>query len=157
MKLNRRPTHDVPAARLLIADDHELIRDGLRRIFGDEPGLEVVGEATTGREAVALCRQLRPDLVLMDARMPDLDGLAATRAIKHEYPAAHVLLVTLNDNPAYVVETLKAGAAGYVVKGATRREIVHAVRQALRGEVVVPAELATQLLRRGAGETRGEA
>jgi DNA-binding NarL/FixJ family response regulator len=156
MKRNPHPRRNVPAARLLIVDDHELIRDGLRRVFGDEPGLDVVGEATSGREAVDLCRRLRPDVVLLDARMPDLDGLAATRAIKQEHSAAHVLLITLNDNPEYVLEALKAGAAGYVLKGATKREILHAVTQVLRGEAVLSPELATDSLRRRAGETRGE-
>ena len=135
----------APAARLLIVDDHELTRAGLRRILTGEVGLEVVGEARTGREALAQCRCLRPDLVLMDVRMPDLDGLAATRCIKQEHPGAQVVLLTLAENTAYLREALKAGARGYVLKGATRVEIIDALRQVLCGQPVLPPELAIDL------------
>ena len=126
-------------------DDHELTRAGLRRILTGEVGLEVVGEARTGREALAQCRCLRPDLVLMDVRMPDLDRLAATPGIKQEHPGAQVVLLTLAENTAYLREALKAGARGYVLKGATRLEIIHALRQVLCGQPVLPPELAADL------------
>src|SRR3712207_5920838 len=83
--------------RLLIADDHALVRSGLRSMLGREPGIEIVGEARNGREAVELCRSLRPDLVLMDVRMPDMDGLAATRALKNECSEADVLIVAMHE------------------------------------------------------------
>jgi DNA-binding NarL/FixJ family response regulator len=102
--------------RIMITDDHALVRDGLRSMLDDEPGLEVVGEASNGREALELCRSLRPDLVLMDVRMPDMDGLEATRAIKGELPSTSVLMVTMHENPDYLMEALSAGAAGYVLK-----------------------------------------
>ena len=157
MKGHQPLDRDSAAARLIIVDDHELARAGLRSILAGEPHLEVVGEATTGREALALCRRVRPDVVMMDVRMPDLDGLAATRAIRQAHPSTHVILITMHENPVYLLEALKVGAAGYVLKGASKREVVHAVRQVLRGEAALHAGLAAQLLRRMAGEAGGTA
>jgi DNA-binding NarL/FixJ family response regulator len=99
-----------------------------------EPGIEIVGEACNGREAVELCRSLVPNLVLMDVRMPEMDGLEATRAIKHERPETGVLMVTMHENPDYMLEAIKAGAAGYVLKDAARDEFTTAVRHAMDGE-----------------------
>ena len=121
--------------RLLIADDHALVRQGLRGILEREPDIEVVGEAHNGREAVDLCRTLGPNLVLMDVRMPEMDGLEATRIIKHEYPEVGVLMVTMHDNQDYMREAAKAGAAGYVLKDAPRDELLGAVRRAARRDV----------------------
>jgi len=139
-------------ARVLIADDHELVRDGFRRMLSYEEDLEVVGEARDGREAVELCRRLAPDLVLMDVRMPKMDGLEATRAIKAEQPAVGVLVVTTYDNPDYLLDAIKAGAAGYVLKDAPNRQLTNAIRRALDGESPLNQELASQLIRRLAGE-----
>jgi DNA-binding NarL/FixJ family response regulator len=139
--------------RIIIADDHELARLGLRTMIEPEPDLEVVGEAATGREAVALSSQLQPDLVLMDIRMPDLDGLMATRAIKQELPRTSILIVTLSEDPDYLLEALRVGAAGFVLKDASRREVVAAVRQVLSGESPLDPKLAAQLIRRLAGQT----
>jgi DNA-binding NarL/FixJ family response regulator len=140
-------------ARLVIVDDHELARAGLRRMLASERDVEVVGEASNGHQAVAVCQRLRPDLVLMDMRMPELDGLAATRAIKRDYPTTSVIIVTMHENPDYLLEAVKAGVAGYVLKGATRRELLTTVRQVLAGESVLQPELATQLLRRLVSES----
>ena len=118
--------------RLLIADDHALVRSGLRSMLKREPGIEIVGEARNGREAVELCRSSRPDLVLMDVRMPDMDGLEATRAIKRELPETGVLMVTMHECSDYMLEAIKAGAAGYVLKDAPRNELVDAVRRVAR-------------------------
>jgi DNA-binding NarL/FixJ family response regulator len=120
--------------RLLIADDHALVRSGLRSMLEREPGIEIVGEARNGREAVELCRSLRPDLVLMDVRMPEMDGLEATRAIKREHPETGVLMVTMHENRDYMLEATKAGAAGYVLKDASRNELLSAVRRVLGNE-----------------------
>jgi len=118
--------------RLLIVDDHALVRQGLRGILEREPDIEVVGEAHNGREAVDLCRALGPNLILMDVRMPEMDGLEATRIIKHERPEVGVLMVTMHDNHDYMREATKAGAAGYVLKDAHRDELIGAVRRVAR-------------------------
>ena len=141
--------------RLAIVDDHQLAREGLRDMLADAPDIEVVGEATTGREALLLCSRLRPDLVLMDVRMPEMDGLAATREIKHRYPEVSVMMVTMHENPDYLLEALKAGAAGYVLKDAPRREVITAVRRVREGESSLDPDLADRLLRRLATENDG--
>jgi DNA-binding NarL/FixJ family response regulator len=120
--------------RLLIADDHALVRSGLRSMLQREPDIEIVGEARSGREAVELCRSLRPNLVLMDVRMPEMDGLEATRAIKRELPELGVLMVTMHENRDYMLEATKAGASGYVLKDASREELISAVRRAVADE-----------------------
>ena len=140
--------------RLIIVDDHELAREGLRDVLADEPDIRVVGEAANGREALALCSRLRPDLVLMDVRMPEMDGLEATREIKRRHPEIGVLMVTMRENPDYLLEALKAGAAGYVLKDAPEHEVVAAVRQVRQGESPLDPKLAGRLLRRLATEDR---
>jgi DNA-binding NarL/FixJ family response regulator len=142
-------------ARVLIADDHELARLGLRTMLEPETDLEVVGEAATGQEAVALSRRLQPDLVLMDIRMPDLDGLAASNLIKRESPDTSILIVTLSEDPDYLLEALRVGAAGFVLKDAGRREVVAAVRQVLNGESPLDPKLAAHLIRRMASTPKG--
>jgi DNA-binding NarL/FixJ family response regulator len=124
--------HVVPV-RLLIVDDHALARAGMRQLLSGARQLEIVGEAADGREAIALSRKLRPDLVLMDLRLPDMDGLAATRIIRQALPDTRVLLVTMYEAPEYAHEALRAGAAGYLLKGASRRELLAALRRALAG------------------------
>ena len=117
-------------------------------MLNGEVDLEVVGEANDGREALALCRRLRPDLVLMDVHMPGMDGLEATRAIKEELPRTSVVMVTMNEDPDYFFEAVKAGAAGYVLKGSTSKQLTAAVRGVLSGESPLDGELAMRLLRR---------
>ena len=141
-------------ARLIIVDDHALAREGLQDMLADEPELKVVGEAANGLEALALCSQLQPDLVLMDVRMPRLDGLGATRKLKQEYPKIIVLILTMHENPDYLLEALRAGAAGYVLKDASSEEVITAVWQALGGESPLDPELAARLLRRLAAEEK---
>jgi DNA-binding NarL/FixJ family response regulator len=147
-------THTGPA-RLLIADDHALVREGLRTMLSGEDGIRVVAEANDGQEALAMCRDLRPDLVLMDVRMPVMDGLEATRRIKEEMPRVGVVMVTMHENPDYLFEAIKAGAAGYVLKDASGERLLGAVRRTLEGESPLNQELAMRLLVRLARE-RGE-
>ncbi|MDQ3791231.1 MAG: response regulator transcription factor [Actinomycetota bacterium] len=139
--------------RLVIVDDHELTRASLRNMLDDEPDIEVVGEAANGREALLLCSRLRPDSVLMDVRMPEMDGLAATREIKQRYPQIRVVILTMHENPDYLFEALKAGAAGYVLKDAPQEEVVEAVCRVQEGESPLDEELAARLLRRLAAES----
>ncbi len=146
--------HDASArrrgvpARLLIADDHELARLGLVGALLGERGLTVVGEAQDGQEAVEQCRDLAPDLVLMDIRMPRLDGLAATAEIVRTCPRTSVIMVTMQEDPEYVLEALKVGASGYLLKESGKPEIVGAIRQVLAGESLLNAGLVAELLQR---------
>jgi DNA-binding NarL/FixJ family response regulator len=134
-------------ARVLIVDDHELVREGLRAILEHAPDLEIVGEAASGRHAVHACGRLRPNLILMDIRMPDMTGLEATREICQAYPDTRVLIVSTHDDPDYLLEALEAGAAGYVLKDASRVELTSAIRRVLRSEVSVSADLSGRLVR----------
>ncbi len=139
-------------ARVLITDDSALVREGMRAMLAREPDLEVVAEAANGEEALRACRSSRPDLILMDVRMPKMDGLEATRAIKAEYPKTAILVVTTHESPEYLLDAIRAGAAGYVLKEATRRELLGAVRGVLGGESPMNQELSARLLRRLADE-----
>ncbi len=138
--------------RLILADDHHLLRRGFKSLLSGEPDRKVVGEASTGIEAIEMCRLLEPDLVLMDVRMPEMDGITATRRIKQNQPGVGVLVVTMHENPDYLLEALDAGAAGYVLKDAPADRLISAVHRTLNGESPLNQELATLLLRRLADE-----
>ncbi len=142
------------SVRILLAEDHILVRNSLRNVLGLTPGLEVVGEASNGYEALELCRTLQPDLVLMDVRMPEMDGLQATRAIKREHPGIAVLMVTMYENPDYLLEAVNAGAAGYILKDTPATRLINAVRRTLNGESPLDQELTAKLLRRLAEERK---
>jgi NarL family two-component system response regulator LiaR len=146
-------THTVPA-RLLIADDHALVREGLRTVLSGEDDIQVIAEVKNGQEALSSCRELEPDLVLMDVRMPVMDGLEATRRIKEEMPQVIVVMVTMHENPDYLFEAIKAGAAGYVLKDASGERLLGAVRRTLEGESPLNQELAMRLLVRLAREEK---
>lgn len=141
------------AKRLLIADDHDLVRRGLRGLLRREPDLEIVGEAGDGREAVELGLSLVPDLILMDVRMPGMDGLEATREIKRERPEIGILMVTMHDDPDYMLEAIRSGAAGYVLKDASWEDLTASVRRALSGDFPMDPDVAAKLLQRLARET----
>ncbi len=126
---------DLPA-RLLIVDDHQRARDGLRTMLAGELNMTVVGEVASGREALEFCRRMQPDLVLMDLRMPDIDGVTATKVITQVCPSTSVILLTMCQSPTCLVQALEAGAAGYLLKEATQQQIVQAVRQVLRGKML---------------------
>ena len=143
-------------ARILIADDHALVREGLRTMLSGEAGIEVIAEAQDGAQALSLCQELEPDLVLMDVRMPVMDGLEATRKIKQQMPHISVMMVTMHENPDYLFEAVKAGAAGYVLKDASGERLLGAVRRTLEGESPLNQELAMRLLTRLARERSGE-
>jgi DNA-binding NarL/FixJ family response regulator len=136
----------VDPIRLLIVDDHPVVRDGLRGMLAGEPGLEVVGEASDGAEALALVGSLRPDVVLMDLRMPGLGGAAAIRALAEQGAQARVLVLTTYDSDSDVVPALEAGATGYLLKDAPREQLVRAIHAAARGEAVLAPSVATRLV-----------
>ena len=142
-----RPEGRYAPARIVIADDHDLVRQGFRGMLAREEGLEVVGEAQDGLEAVEVCSRLQPDLVLMDVRMPKMDGLSATREIKQRHPKTIVLMVSMHENPDYLLEAVKAGAAGYVLKGSPNSQIMSSVRRALEDEFPLNQELAMHVIR----------
>ena len=130
--------------RLLIADDHPVVRDGLSGIFGGADDFEVVGLASDGEEAVELARRLKPDVVLMDLRMPRRDGVTAIRRLA---PAQRILVLTTFDADTDVLPAIEAGATGYLLKDAPRSELYRAVRAAARGEAVLSPPVATRVLR----------
>ena len=126
------------AVRLLVVDDHDLLRESMRAMLESEPDLLVVGEAKDGQEAIELCRLQRPDLVVMDVRMPRVNGFEATRKIKEELCAIRVLIVSAYDDVGFVSDAMRAGAEGYVLKLAPLKEILEAVRGVLGGELRYP-------------------
>ena len=140
-----RRAHVTPI-RILIVDDHPVVRDGLRGMLAGEPDLEVVGEASDGGEARAVVGTLRPDVILMDLRMPGMGGAAAIRALAEDGNRARVLVLTTYDSDSDVVPALEAGATGYLLKDTPRAELVRAIRAAARGEAVLAPSVATRLV-----------
>ncbi len=132
--------------RVLIADDHPLFRKGMTVLLGAVEGIEVVGVATTGEEAVARAVDLQPDLVLMDLQMPGGGGIAATREIRHACPAVRILVVTLFEDDESVFLALRAGAHGYVLKEADEEEMLRAIRATARGEAIFSPAVAARVL-----------
>ena len=143
--MNETPPHQSPI-RLLIVDDHPVVRDGLRGIFESDPQFEVAGEAGNGAEAVTRARALKPDVVLMDLRMPDVDGVTAIKRLTELGLDTRVLVLTTYDTDSDVVPAIEAGATGYLLKDAPRSELLRAVRAAARGEAVLSPSVATRLL-----------
>jgi DNA-binding NarL/FixJ family response regulator len=135
--------------RLLLADDHRMLRESLRRAMEDN-GFDVVGEAPDGAEAVRLAEELRPDVILMDVTMPVLDGVEATRQVRDRVPGTQVVILTMHADREVLVDAIRAGAAGYLVKDCSTEEVVDTVRKAAAGETALSAELAASML----GEVR---
>ena len=133
---------------LVIADDHLVVRDGLRGMLESQPDFEVVGEASNGEEAVQLASSLKPEVVLMDLRMPVMDGVTAIRQIKDNQPGVQVLVLTTYDSDADILPAIQAGATGYLLKDASREELYSAVRATANGESVLAPGVAARLLGR---------
>ena len=132
--------------RVLIADDHRIVRQGLRHVCELAGGFRVVGEAENGRQAVKLARQLQPDVILMDINMPVWDGVQATGLIVDENPSARVIILTMYRQDQYVFQAIKAGARGYLLKDIDEQDLVAAIRAVHRGEALIDPSLAVKLL-----------
>ncbi|WP_428964737.1 response regulator [Micromonospora fluostatini] len=132
---------------VLLVDDHALVRAGVAGLLAGEPDITVVGEAASGHEAVTAARALRPDVVLMDLRLPGLDGATATERVLAESPATRVVVLTTYETDADILRAVEAGAAGYLLKDVSRADLVAAVRTAARGDTVLAPSVATRLLR----------
>jgi DNA-binding NarL/FixJ family response regulator len=132
--------------RVLIADDHPVFRDGLRLLLEATPDTECVGEASTGEEAIALAASLQPDVILMDIQMPDVNGIDATRRILAAEPEIGVVVVTMYEDDASLFAALRAGARGYVLKGAARADILRAIRGVASGDAIYGPAIARRLV-----------
>lgn len=132
--------------RILIADDHPLFRDGMHGLLDSVPDTEVVGEASTGEEAVAAASRLQPDVILMDIRMPGLNGIQATRAILEQHPHIRILMLTMLEGDDSVFAAMRAGASGYVLKGAAQAEILRAIRAVANGEAIFGPGIARRIM-----------
>lgn len=143
----------MPDIRLLLVDDHEVVRTGLRMLLESQTELKIVGEASTGAEALELCDRLLPDVVVMDLTLPDVSGIEVTRLIKQRLPQVNVVALTIHEDQEYFFEMLRAGASGYVPKRAAPDELVSAIRAAHTGEVYIFPTLAKALVNDYLGRT----
>lgn len=132
--------------RLLVADDHALFREGLKALLSATPGIEMVGEAATGEDTVALAEERQPDIVLMDINMPGMDGIRATRRILRANPTVGVIMVTMLEDDASLFAAMRAGARGYVLKGAQPQELLQAVRAVADGQALFGAPIAARIM-----------
>ena len=142
--------------RLLVCDDHPVVRSGLRGILRSQPDFEVVAEASNGTQAVDLARRFRPDVVLMDLRMPGMDGVTATGKIKAEHPEVQVLVLTTYETDADILHAVEKGAIGFLLKDTSEENLFEAIRQAARGRSPLAPSVATRLVERmrGTGDAR---
>ena len=140
--------------RILVADDHPVVREGLSAMLGREDDFEVVGQAIDGREALDMTGRLAPHVVLMDLKMPRMDGVEAIRQIKQKFPATEVLVLTTFDSDDYIFHGIEAGARGYLLKDAPREELFRAVRMVARGESLLQPTVAARLVNRFAELSR---
>ena len=142
--------------RVLIADDHPIVREGLSAVIDDQPDMAVVGQAANGAEAVALALAHRPDVLLLDLRMPELNGVAAIRAIRAQWPQAHVVVLTTYDGDEDIYRALQAGAQAYLLKDTPRAELLDVIRAVARGQRRLPPEVAARLMERMSGQALTE-
>jgi DNA-binding NarL/FixJ family response regulator len=131
--------------RIMTADDHQLLREGIAAVLSDQADMTLIGEAGSGREAIETFRRLRPDVTLMDLRMPDISGIEAICAIRAEFPNARIIVLTTYAGDVQAAAALKAGAAGYLLKGLVRKELIETIRAVHAGKRRVPAEIATEI------------
>jgi DNA-binding NarL/FixJ family response regulator len=137
---------ELQEIKLVLADDHAVVRSGTRELLEQQPDLKIVGEAANGEEAVRLAQKLQPDVVVMDVRMPKMSGVEATRRIKAEHPDVRVLVLTAHDDDEYVFALLQAGANGYLLKTAEIEELVRAIRTVAAGQSALAPEVAGKVM-----------
>lgn len=145
-------TARAPRVSVVLVDDHHLVIEGLRAVLATDDRLEVIGEARSGNAAVELVPRLRPDIVLMDIRMGDMDGIAATRLVKQAAPQSSVIMLTMYENPDYLFEAVKAGASGYVLKDVAGADLLDAIHTVAEGGSLLNQEVVGRFLRRLAAE-----
>ncbi len=134
--------------RVLIVDDHPLLRQGLSRLLELEGGITVVGQASNGLEALRLIGELKPDVVLLDINMPGMNGIEVAKTVRQHHPDTEVLVLTIHDNESYVNEMIRIGAKGYLLKDAEPREVVHAIKRVAAGEVAYSSHLMERVMER---------
>jgi two-component system, NarL family, response regulator len=147
---------DTNKIRLLVVDDHPVVREGLTATLNYQPDMEVVGKAASGSEAIALFRQEQPDVTLMDLKMPEMDGVSAISAIRAEFPAARIVVLTTYDGDEDIYKGLRAGALGYLLKDTPMEEVLKAIRTVAQGQKYVPAGVAAKLVERVNGKALTE-
>src|SRR6266496_5149296 len=133
--------------RVLLAEDHDILRQGLKMLLSMQQGMQVVGEARTGREAVVMAQELVPDVVVMDITMPDMDGMEACQIIRNQLPATQVLMLTMHESEEYFLQALRMGAAGYLIKKVAPTELHMAIRAVAKGGAFLYPGLAKALIR----------
>ena len=133
--------HDT-STRVLVADDHQIVREGLRSLLEKEPGFRVVGEAEDGVTAVRMARELTPDIIIMDVSMPNLNGIEATRQIVAELPGVKIIALSMHDDQRFVLNILKAGAKGYMLKDSAFKDLAKAIRKVVNNQTYLSSEIA---------------
>jgi RNA polymerase sigma factor (sigma-70 family) len=136
----------VKKTRIILADDHTIVRQGLRQLLMGERGFEIVGEAETGLEAVALVERLRPDVLVLDVMMPEINGIEVARSVKRRSPDTKVIILSMHDSEAFVVESLRAGVSAYLLKQTTSEDLVKAIHQAMKGQRYLSPSISDQLI-----------
>jgi len=146
----------IPPIRILTVDDHPLLREGIAAVIEGQPDMTLVAEATNGREAIESFRNHRPDVALMDLRMPDMNGIEAIRAIRTEFPAARIVVLTTYAGDVQALGALKAGASGYLLKSMLRKDLLDTIRTVHAGKRRIPPEIATQIAEHAADDALTE-
>ena len=146
------PAANSDSIRILLADDHPLLRDGVAGLVADQPDMELVGEASNGREALDQFRKHRPDITLLDLQMPEMNGIDAILAIRSEFPKARIVVLTTYTGDAQILRAFKAGAQAYLLKSVLRRELLDTIRAVQKGQRRIPPEIAVQLAEHAADD-----
>lgn len=133
--------------RLVVVDDHKLVRAGIIQLLAGQQDMEIIGQGSNGREAVELCKKLRPDVILLDITLPELDGIAALKQIKQNSPHTRIIMLTMHQDQAYLQQVLKFGANGYLLKTAGEADLINAIKRVNLGETVIDPQLAGNLLK----------